>query len=366
MPISYYAPGPDADFLGTYMKAAIAVRQYQDEQKAQAIRWQGVQEYDTLVKSGVPPQEALSRTAPKLFFNDPRALAASTGDIGQGPGRIMTDPTSGRQFIVQPNQKIQAVPQTPTGWTTVMGPNNQIYKIPLTPSETAVAPRVSVPPTPPQVVPLPGAQGSMIVGPTGAGTRIPVDPTEIITVKDKETGVERKLTRAEYALEKVQDEAATLIKQYNAAEAEVKAFNVKPGPDVWNPFGEPYTNKMARIETQLNALGLDTKGNVLPGSKLAQEIGVATPAPAAAAPVIPPTPPPAAMGAVPAPLAPGAPSAPLMPERPNLRYMGYGRRPGAPPPPVTTPLAPNEILMQRGNRRVIFDRNTHQYLRDAP
>jgi hypothetical protein len=375
MPIGYYAPGPDADYLGTYMRSAIAVQQYRDEQKAQAIRWQGAQEYDTLVKSGVAPQDALSRTAPKLFFNEPRALAGAAGDIGMGRGQIYTDPDSGRQFIIQPNQKIQAVPQAPTGWTTVTGPNNQTYRIPLTPGETAEAPRVSMPPTPPQVVPLPGQQGSMIVGPRGTGQRIPVDPTELVTIKDKVTGVERKLSRAEYALEQARQAAAPLLSEFAANAAEIQASNVKPTWD-WIPGVEAYTNKQARIEELLKQKDLDPQGKPLPGSRLAREIGAETaePIPQQQAPA----PPPAALGQ------PG-PALPAMPARPNLRYLNYNwGQPGAIPspgqvapiaPPVTplpaaaprvgVSLAPNEVLMRVGNNLVVFDKNTRKALRYA-
>jgi hypothetical protein len=46
-------------------------------QAEQAIRWQGEQDYKTLVDSGVDPMVAFGRTAPKLFHNDPRGLASA-------------------------------------------------------------------------------------------------------------------------------------------------------------------------------------------------------------------------------------------------------------------------------------------------
>lgn len=46
-------------------------------QAEQAMRWQGEQDYKTLVDSGVDPMVAFGRTAPKLFHNDPRGLASA-------------------------------------------------------------------------------------------------------------------------------------------------------------------------------------------------------------------------------------------------------------------------------------------------
>lgn len=113
------------------LQLEMAVRDYEDQQKAQAMRWQGSRDYQTLVTSGVDPMEALKRTAPKLFFNDPHGLAAASKamqvrpspqseivDIG-GETYIKTD---GRLTHVarsrQPTDKTQTVTistKTPTG-----------------------------------------------------------------------------------------------------------------------------------------------------------------------------------------------------------------------------------------------------------
>lgn len=45
--------------------------------KANAIRWQGQQDYQTLIGSGVDPVEALRRTAHKLYFNSPAGMASA-------------------------------------------------------------------------------------------------------------------------------------------------------------------------------------------------------------------------------------------------------------------------------------------------
>jgi len=263
---------PDVDQM---FRSRLAGDQMLAERRAEAIRWQGSQEYDTLVKSGVSPQDAFSRTATKLFYNEPRAMASVASDINMGGGEIFTDPGSGRQFIRQPNGKIAAVPQRWMGSTTVMDPNGQVYKLPLDAGGLANAPRVTSPPPAPQVVTLPGSGGQMIVQPSGSGTRIPTPATDIVTIYDKDTGRTRHLTTQQDALEQATAAAKPLLDQYNAHKNEVAAGQWKFGPD-WglNP-AEPYTNRMARIQGQLKDLGLDTEGKPLPGSKLA--MGIAGP-----------------------------------------------------------------------------------------
>lgn len=49
-------------------------QRWQEQQKTEALRWQGAQDYQTLTASGVAPQEALRRTASKLFYNEPRSM----------------------------------------------------------------------------------------------------------------------------------------------------------------------------------------------------------------------------------------------------------------------------------------------------
>jgi len=46
-----------------------------EQDRANAVRWEGQQDYSTLVASGVPHEEALRRTAHKLFFNEPAGFA---------------------------------------------------------------------------------------------------------------------------------------------------------------------------------------------------------------------------------------------------------------------------------------------------
>lgn len=86
--ISYTGPslnwGDASNWVGTNLK----VNAFEDEQRSQVIRWQGEQDYRTLIDSGVDPEEALRRTAPKLFHNDPRALASAVEGMGRKQERI--------------------------------------------------------------------------------------------------------------------------------------------------------------------------------------------------------------------------------------------------------------------------------------
>jgi len=87
--ISYTGrPGVDWGDIYQGMGNELKLREYQDTQAAQAIRWQGEQDYRTLIDSGVDPEEALRRTAPKLFHNDPRALASAVEGMGRKQERI--------------------------------------------------------------------------------------------------------------------------------------------------------------------------------------------------------------------------------------------------------------------------------------
>lgn len=91
--------------------------QAQDEaRKADAIRWQGQQDYQTLIDSGVDPAEALRRSSAKLFFNDPRGQAAVIGATrpatikpGWKPSGLIVDGV--QMLMTSPNSAIQAHPK---------------------------------------------------------------------------------------------------------------------------------------------------------------------------------------------------------------------------------------------------------------
>lgn len=73
--MAYTAPYFTFSDVGTALAMDQRIKQRQEQQQADAIRWQGAQDYETLVQSGVNPGDALSRTASKLFYNDPQGLA---------------------------------------------------------------------------------------------------------------------------------------------------------------------------------------------------------------------------------------------------------------------------------------------------
>lgn len=379
------ADGMSPGELAVYFGAAKERERILAQQRIDAIRWEGAQEYDTLVKSGVPAPEAMRRSAGKLFYNDPGAFQRAITSIGQGPGQIFEE--GGRQFIMDPNGKIRAVPQRWTGSTTVLGPGNQVYKIPLTPEELATAPRTSTTPAAPPVYPLAPGQGSVMVNPSGQPTRIPPPPTEFVKVADKETGVTRTLTQAEFLLEQAQEKAKPLLDQFRANTAEIAAGEQKAVWD-WIPGVETYAQKNARIKEQLKAYDLDENGNPLPGSKLATAIAAtapaapATAAPATAAPVAPVAPPVTPPGQLVSPGMMGGRRPPVRMIRPRPTATGpvmtlapiLGST-NAPldttlqtrPPAPSVRLGPNEVLRfyRPGNKWVIIDTKANKYLRDA-
>lgn len=90
------------------------IQEFQNQKKAQAIRWQGQQDYETLVESGVPAMEALKRTSPKLFFNDPRGMAGALEAI-KNPTQATIETINGTQFIRQPTGHLIQVSRTGEG-----------------------------------------------------------------------------------------------------------------------------------------------------------------------------------------------------------------------------------------------------------
>lgn len=68
-------PGIDWGSVAQMVGVDTDVRRFEEDQKANALRWQGQQDYGTLVASGIDPMEALKRTAHKIFYNDPEGLA---------------------------------------------------------------------------------------------------------------------------------------------------------------------------------------------------------------------------------------------------------------------------------------------------
>jgi hypothetical protein len=72
------------------------------DQAERAIRWQGEQDYKTLVDSGVDPMVAFGRTAPKLFHNDPRGFANAVESMRK-PTQATITTLGGREGVMQPS-----------------------------------------------------------------------------------------------------------------------------------------------------------------------------------------------------------------------------------------------------------------------
>lgn len=77
---------PDADWSQVASAISLASRLRADAEasRANALRWQGSQEYQSLVASGVPPEDALRRTAHLLFYNEPSGIASIMRSTRQG------------------------------------------------------------------------------------------------------------------------------------------------------------------------------------------------------------------------------------------------------------------------------------------
>lgn len=391
--------------VANYTRMALATQQYLDEQKASAIRWQGAQDFDTLIKSGIAPNDALRRSAAKMFYNDPRALAATMPAMTSQVGGLFQEPTTGRWFTIDRWGTPRAVPSQYTGNVSFMGPNNTMWKLPLEPGGNVPASAIQPEVKTGTIVNVQGV-GPVTYGTRGEVRQLSYDPTELIKRKDPNTGVEYTMTRGESAKADAMKEAQPLIDEYKANLVQIQSGEKMNRPGVF--FGSYYTNLNKGIIEKLRQIGVDTNGNVIPGTDLAREVygGAVKPSPYQMAPAVPPqgsatqppwgaqmsppvnwtqTPPAQGPGLTPqnwlygggAPAAPAAPAvtAPAAPTvtapRPPGRTMYY-RQPRAQTPTgyQERPLAPNEVIRQMKlpdgrTVLVIFDKNTKQYLRNA-
>jgi hypothetical protein len=69
-------PGVDWGQVAQAVNLSSRIQADDEAAKANAIRWQGQQDYQALVDSGVTPEDALRRTAHKLYFNEPSGVAS--------------------------------------------------------------------------------------------------------------------------------------------------------------------------------------------------------------------------------------------------------------------------------------------------
>lgn len=59
------------------LNIALTLRRTEMESRAAAVRYQGMMEYQQALKAGLPPDEALRVTAPKMFYRHPEGMAGA-------------------------------------------------------------------------------------------------------------------------------------------------------------------------------------------------------------------------------------------------------------------------------------------------
>lgn len=79
MPQFDIAPGTEVDWgqISQLMNAVGMAKERQQNERIAALRWEGEQDYQTLIDSGVDAKEAFRRTSRKIFAGDPAGLARS-------------------------------------------------------------------------------------------------------------------------------------------------------------------------------------------------------------------------------------------------------------------------------------------------
>ena len=99
------------------LSLGLNLKRQQDEQRSAAIRYQGQMEYEDMISSGMAPDEAMRRAAPKMFYENeggmtqatrlmqpPESLGSPmtedvTDDAGNPIGTVLTFPGGKRQVI---------------------------------------------------------------------------------------------------------------------------------------------------------------------------------------------------------------------------------------------------------------------------
>lgn len=110
-------PGVDWGAVAQAVGVEGHLQAQEEARRTEAIRWQGQQDYRTLVDSGVDPAEALRRSSAKLFFNDPRGQAAVMGATRPARQEQPWVPTRGRTpegdeyFMASPRSAIRIPPE---------------------------------------------------------------------------------------------------------------------------------------------------------------------------------------------------------------------------------------------------------------
>lgn len=93
--------GVDWRAVNAAVEAAVTARKYQDQLEERAIQFEGKQEYQQLVEGGATPDEALRRTAHKLYFNKPDKFVSA---VKPAFTPSMTDVKGGRFAQLGPNR----------------------------------------------------------------------------------------------------------------------------------------------------------------------------------------------------------------------------------------------------------------------
>lgn len=116
----------DYQYIQRALKARQAAEQFQEQQaqraevaRTKATQLEGQREYDRLVASGATPEQALRRTAGKLYYNNPEALARVLKGAGAPQEQMrMPIPTNyhGKPYLLTPSRygySPTAVPPAP-------------------------------------------------------------------------------------------------------------------------------------------------------------------------------------------------------------------------------------------------------------
>lgn len=330
------------DLVGAYQ----ATNKRYEEQRAAAIRWQGAQDYERMVKQGADPREALRRTAPRLFFNDPRALAATVPSMLSQPGGLVTDPESGRRFTVDRfgNYKPLNEPTSYRKFTDAQG-NTWTLAVPGGDTQAAGAAGPGI-----QTPQMFQAGGQNFLLQSGRSpTRVPRTPEE-------EWAGRAALERATKAAQPIFNKILEYKKRKEAGYTNTK----------YGLGSETYDQGIKRLEEDLAGLGFLPSGQPKPGTDLYKSVfGEQPPAPAEAGAM--------QQGIAP----PGAPgvgyNAPIGPTRPPLQQQlipnprfgtspweprmipsGPATRGGTPAAP-TRQLGPNQVKKYWRGKAVIWD-----------
>jgi hypothetical protein len=257
MPIDMTPPVRGADYLNAYMRNAIGVQALLDQQREAAVRWQGAQEYNTLIQSGVDPREALQRSGPKLFFNDPRALAATVPSMLSQEGQLYTDPQTGEQYTIDRYGQYKHVYKTPDR-LRYTAPGGINVNRALQPGETAPAP--GAPNL--DIREIPGV-GYIIMNPSGTSKLVP-NP---ISVTEK--GKTEKITSAEDLRRQEWAKVESFASDIAQWQKNIDSGNTRWGPEGGGVFsGEMYQTKIDRAKDMLKQAGFNEDGTIIPGSDL--------------------------------------------------------------------------------------------------